>query len=139
MSTIILAPFTATHAAIVHVRTTGSAIVSGKNEDGILSEPFLFQERPHRTDVVVDVGNHPEKVGHTLALLGVRRAGFHRRMHRPMRRVGTQVNKEWLFVILNSANEALRVIKKHIRAKTLHWHRFAIVASVAKLNPTQDY
>ncbi len=127
MAAIVLAALAAAHAVVVDVRAAGSAVVGGKNENGVFSKPFLFEERAHGADVVVDVGDHAEKVGHVDALFGVGLGGFLRRMHRAVRGVGAEINEERLVAVLHLGDEALSIIKKHIGAKTLDRHGFAVV------------
>ena len=127
MATIILATFFSTHAVVVNVRATGGAVVGGENENGVVGQAFLLEKRAHRTDVVINVGNHAKKVGNVHTLLHVRRAGFHRRMHRAVRGVGAEVNEERLIIVLDLLDEPLGVVEKHIGAKALHRHGFAVV------------
>ena len=127
MAAIVFAAFLAAHTVVVHARAGGGAVVGGENENGVLGQPFLFEEPPHGTDVVIDVGDHAVEVGEVHILILIRLAGSLRRVHGAVRRVGAEVHEERLLAVFHLGDKALGIIKKDIGAKALRRHGFAVV------------
>ena len=127
MAAVVLAAFLAAHAVVVHARAGGGAVVRGENENSVVGQPLFFEEPPHGTDIVVDVGDHAVEVGEVHILVLIRFAGSLRRMHGAVRRVGAEVHEERFFAVFHLGDEALGIIKKDIGAKALGGHGFAVV------------
>ena len=108
-------------------RAGGGAVVRGENENGVFGQSFFFEELPHGTDIIVDVGDHAVEVGEVHTLVLIRFAGSLRRVHGAVRRVGAEVYEEWFFAVFHLGDEALGVIKKDIGAKALRRHGFAVM------------
>ena len=127
MAAVVLAAFLAAHAVVVHARAGGGAVVRGENENGVVGQSFFFEEPPHGTDIIVDVGDHAVEVGEVHTLVQIRFTGSLRRVHGAVRRVGAKVYEEWFFAVFHLGDEALGIIKKDIGAKALRRHGFAVM------------
>ena len=63
VTTVVFATFLAAHVGVEDLGAGGSAVVGGKNEDGIVGEPFMVEKCAHFADVVIDIGDHTVEVG----------------------------------------------------------------------------
>ena len=127
MSTVIGRTFVALHARIKDPVPTRCPVVGGKDKDRVFSQPAILQIRSELADVFVDICDHAVELLNTLRLpIRIRLAVFRRASLGAVRRVGRQVNEEWLVLLDGLVNELRGRIEEHIRAVAFHFCGLAV-------------
>ena len=127
VATIVLTAFLGAHAGIENFRATGGSVVGGENEDRIVSDPRFSNGRTELADVVIDVGDHAEKVGQSLGLVGIRGTPLRRAVHGTMGRIGGDVGEEGLLLLRLRLDPLGGLGEEHIGAEALGRNDLAVV------------
>ena len=105
----------------------GKSIIREKNNQRILVQ-IPFSKASHQApDIFIDILNHTVKARTTLieTELFKFKSIFCRGDIRPMRRIGRNISKKWVFLVLLDPPQGLR--KEDIRAETFRFHKGAIM------------
>ena len=96
MAAVVQLHFVAAHARVEQRHADGATVVGHEDENGIVAQTFLVEQRGEPTHVLVDIGHHAEEEGDRQRLVGIGLAVLRGHQQRNVGRVERKVGEEGL-------------------------------------------